>query len=295
MPDNLTDDPTVFPSPVQVPAAADPRSDTSVATPFQQVANRTANNKARLDAVVPFSAPGYTPALPSGVAIGPGGMLTATTLAALASIPAANRSDQMQCAVASVNGSTFSPALYEYSVGGTDAAVANVVIVPGDTVGRWYLQQYGALGAANGIAQLDSTGRVPAANQRNGTVYENYAQFSSSPTLSAGLSVIPGTTFTIAGLLPNDIVRVDFTSIVTPVATVNYIFYPSVQGLVANTEALLAAQASPTPTPICVFGSFTIAVAGTYTAQAQAFLSSGGGGGGTSLQLSEIRVRVVRP
>ena len=38
-----------------------------VATPFQQVANRTANNKARLDAVVPYSAAGYTPALPAGV------------------------------------------------------------------------------------------------------------------------------------------------------------------------------------------------------------------------------------
>lgn len=52
-PSNLTDDQTQFSSPIQVPAPGDPRNDTSVATPFQQVVNRTANLKSRLDGIAP--------------------------------------------------------------------------------------------------------------------------------------------------------------------------------------------------------------------------------------------------
>lgn len=51
MPVNLTDDP-VFTTPVTAPAGGDARTASSVQTPIQALANRTANLKARVDAVI---------------------------------------------------------------------------------------------------------------------------------------------------------------------------------------------------------------------------------------------------
>jgi hypothetical protein len=303
MPNNLTDNPAVFPTPIQVPAAGDPRSDTSVATPFQQLANRTANLAAQVAAVVPYSAAGYTPALPSGVTSGVSGMLTAATIAALQSIPAANRTDQMVCAVSSVNGTTFSPALYQYSASSTATPVTNVVIEPTDTNGRWFLQNYGALGVPNGIPQFDAGSRLTAAVSHYGTFYETFVAIQSVTVgASATWVTIAGTGGTTAGvsvpgILVNDIIQVDFIGLATVPSSTSGIAIQSSITLPGGSIVLLGNQCEAVYNGAAVNfvtrGSYVATVAGTYTPLVQmvAVVSSGS----VIFATCEMRIRVVRP
>jgi hypothetical protein len=222
MPNNLTDDPTQFPSPVQAPAPSDPRTDTSVATPFQQLSNRTANTKARFDAIDPFSAPGYTPALPTGVIPGACNVLQCANLAQLASIPVANRTAGMLCLVTGLE------QLYQYT-SATIAPVANTVVTPTDTIGSWLALGYGLANQPNGFAQADSTGRTPAASVRNGIVtFASVTPGNQSPG-TAGFATWSGASIALT-LAIGDVVFLCYSfAVQVPVAPTSSSYYANSQ------------------------------------------------------------------
>ena len=211
MPTILTDDPSSFPCPIQAPAAGDPRTDTSVETPLQQFANRTANTKARLDVVSPFSAPGATP-LPSGVTVGQTGVLVAQTLLGMRSIPAAQRFDGMLCFV-------YPGALYQFSASLAAAPATPWLFRPADITsgpGLWVRQGWDLLGLLGGLPQLDDGARLPAATERLSTLSDQFTQqrsvsfgTSSTPTAVTGASAV------VPGVEVGDVFEVRATCLVT--------------------------------------------------------------------------------
>lgn len=218
MPNNLTDDPTQFPGPIQVPAPGDPRTDTSVATPFQQLADRTANNAARLNSMSPFLQPGYSPALPAGVTVGAGGLLYANSTSALLGIPVTNRFDGMMCQV-------YGDALFQFEIGSSATVTAPFVYAPSDVgigAGRWFRQGGGALGVANGLVQADSTARVPAAGVRNGLIAYQSATAAFASSTSSGYVIVPGTLLSFAGLLVGDVIEARYSVNISTLAVAGY-------------------------------------------------------------------------
>lgn len=267
MPNNLTDDPTQFPSPVQIPAPNDPRTDTSVATPFQQVANRTANTKARVDAVVPFSAAGYAPALPGGVLSGVSSVLQCTTLTQLASIPVANRTAGMICLV-------LNTGIYQYTTSSI-AALANFVVTPADTVGSWVLvgAGYGLANQPNAFAQADSTGRTPAAGVRNGLF--GYQACTPGTLVTNPLAAFPSGTLTFTGLQIGDIIEARYSTDIQSSAVTGDDGHVSVQVLPPGSSLTPMvgsdARSPPVVASTSIFAhvgsvaTFTVTAAGTHT------------------------------
>ena len=301
MPNNLTDDPTVFPSPVQVPAGGDPRTDTSVGTPFQQLANRTANTKVRVDAIAPFSAPGAL-ALPSGVTSGAAALLTASTLTTLASIPIAQRTAGMLCLVLGLG-------LYQYQatfpIGG---AVANTVIAPADTglsAGAWILigPGLGLLNAPNCVAQADGTGRTPAAGVRNGLIAYQAPALALSDSYNTGGHAVASSTVTFNGLLVGDIIEARYSAVGNPSGAGDYaqlFTYVNAAGAgnvsMANsfTQSITAAGSS-VKSAMGAVATWTVSTPGTHIVQL--YGQNGNTGAMSSVVISEptFVVQVVRP
>lgn len=204
MPSNLTDDPSQYAANIQVPAAGDPRTDTSVATPFQQLANRTANATARIDVIAAPGKLGYSPALPAGVSLG-SVALNATSIAALQSIPAANRVDGMLANVA--NGGA-----YRFDIASVATPASPQIVQPSDlpVSGRWI---------AIGLVPVDTASRVPAANVRNGIVGIGGAAPGNFVTSSTTYVDLTGVTVTLTGLAIGDMVQVIYGSTVLPPAS----------------------------------------------------------------------------
>lgn len=296
MPSSLVDDPTVFPSSVLVPAAGDPRTDTSVAMPFGQLANRTANTKARIDVVAPSTAPEYTPALPSGVTAGASNILTAVSIVALQAIPAGCRSPGMICSVLKFG-------IYQW-VTDTIGAIDNFVVVPADGAGAWVLLAggYALANQPNAWTQGDSTGRLRATGVRNATFFETVVPIgSASVTVSTTqYTDIPGTTgISIPNVLVGDILQLSFIGSAT--TTTGWIFSvapaTTVPGISGPVLCGAGWSSGPFPADVydrtaVVFGSYVATAAGTYAPRIQASLNNSG----ILVFIDcEMRIRVVRP
>lgn len=292
MPNNLTDDPTQFPEPIQVPAAGDPRTDTSVAFPFQQLADRTANNKARVDAVVPFSAPGAS-ALPAGVVSGVSTLLTAVSISTMQAIPAAERTAGMLCVVADAG-------IYQYTAT-PPSALANVVVIPNDSIGGWLLLAAGylLLNQPNTVVQSDSSGRVPAASVRNGLVYvqgNNQASIGVNTSTTGVQQVYSGGAPFSFACLAGDIIEVDFSCYATIPANALVTVVVGVAGTgVENWAVAQNTTGNPVWFPLAGNVSFPVVSAATYSPGATLSNSAGGGSSSITLNNVQLRMRVFRP
>lgn len=176
----LTDDPSTFED-VAVPQGGDARNATSLLSPFQRLANRTRQNKNRLDGIAPGD---------DGVR----SLRTVATIAALQAIGAADHTDGSYCIVEEAG-------LYRFDIDSVTAASTPFVVQPTDVVGgapgRWHLLAAGegVLNTANGIPQCDATGRVPAPRVRNGVIHSKamlgFLAGSTAGTLGSVL-LLPG-------------------------------------------------------------------------------------------------------
>lgn len=194
MPANLVETAT-FPSPVVAPIGGEARTAESVSNPLQQLTSRDAYLKAQIERVLL--------AADSGVRI----LYSVATLAALKALGAAVRSDRMVCYVASP------PTLYFFDILSTAASAPPAVVqpddAPGGLAGRWFASSYGLLGQPYGIPQLDAQAREPAGLGHYGNVYVDAVDLNQ-PMTAGTFTEVPGSAFTVPGLLPNDLARLDF-------------------------------------------------------------------------------------
>jgi hypothetical protein len=198
MPTNLNDDPTDFPASISVPIGSDPRTDVSVQGPFQQLANRSANLKARIDAIAPVPRNGVS------------AFYRVANDAALLAIGATDHTDKVVCLVDGVG-------LYEFDASSALTSSAPFVRQPNDVPngapGRWVLVGAGAgvLGAPNGLPQCDAGGRIPAATVRGGILgTATWLGNNLSSGASGQWTDVTGSAQPLSGLLPGDLVVVMF-------------------------------------------------------------------------------------
>jgi hypothetical protein len=173
-----------------------------MATPLQQLANRTANNKARHDALNPFLAPATV--LPSACVPGAAIYLRCASAAVLTSIPTLNRTDGM---LVEVDGD----GIFQFAITSTTAPSAPWVYRPDDVAGgspgRWFRLNYGAVGVAGGIAQLDSGARIAAGMTRaGGNVAFGSVSVGNYFSGSATYVDLPGASITFPGLQVGDVI-----------------------------------------------------------------------------------------
>lgn len=296
MPNNLTDDPSQYATNIQVPSPGDPRTDTSVATPFQQCANRTANITSRLDAIAAPTKLGYSPALPAGVSMG-SVTLVATSVAALQSIPAANRVDGMF-------GTVKDGFLYQFDIVSTQSAAAPSVVQPSDVIGgapgRWLVSGYNALNVANGIPLLDGSARLNAGQAHYAPVIEAFVTPASGTTTLAGsiTSVMPGSTISLPGVLSGDLIFVEFNGqlLMPASAGISLFGCVNVPGTgdvtLANGGTAVSNGASIVGYYVSFFSAYTAATSGTFAAKIQASVT---GGGTVAVYGGVVRARVTRP
>lgn len=195
MPTSFPDDPSQYPTEIFVPVGGEPRTDVSIQGPFRSLANRTANLKARLDAIAPITRPGVT------------ALAHVVSDAALIALRGSDHPDKAICLVDDVG-------LYEFDAGSSVTPSAPWVRQPTDipsaSTGRWILlgAGYGVVGAPGGLPQCDATGRVPGGAVRNGTL--SIASWALGPAgltlpVTAGLLAdIPGSQQSLGNLLPAD-------------------------------------------------------------------------------------------
>jgi hypothetical protein len=200
MPVTLTDDPNSFPDLV-VPDGASARDAITFATPLQQVANRTRQTKNRLDLIAPST---------DGIRA----LRTVASLAALRAIGAVDHTDNSYAVVEDLG-------VYRYDIDSLQTPLDPVVVQPTDVVGagtpgRWHLVAIGkgCLGIANGIAQCDSTGRIPAASVRSGIVFAGSAIGGNNTAGPANLF----TPIALGSLLVGDIIFLEYSVTVVPAA-----------------------------------------------------------------------------
>lgn len=169
MPTNLTANPATFPD-QSAPVPGEPRTAGSVQTPFQNAADRAAYLKDRLDHLDPNKE-------------------GARRLRRFANIAALQASvDIPNASVCIVDG----VGLYEYFPASALSEAVPTVVKPtsvGVDPGAWIAIWLGAMGVANGIAQLDGAGKLPTSRLAcgdaqgriaAGTVRGSVADFQSS-------------------------------------------------------------------------------------------------------------------
>ena len=300
MPQNLSDSPFTWPTPVTAPSDGDPENAASVVTPLQSLTSRTANAKLRLDNLCPWSGATYSPPLPSGTAYG-ASPLFATNLTTLASIPAANRQDGMMVQV-------YADALYQYDAASSATVLAPYVIAPADSVGRWIRQGYAALGVANGLPQLDGSARLLAATQRLTATQDTYVQVTSVTTAAAGDSVtyanVAGAviTFPVNTFSVGDTIRASvcgYISNLTSSANALLAFRFSLQSGATPLSFGTWQAPSTSSTPFSLSSSHTVAsgeTTGAGTSSVQVCVAAAGSSSqNINLALLELNVRVIRP
>lgn len=251
----LTDDPSVFQD-IIAPDGTTARDYLSVLVPLQRLANRSRQNKNRLDAIAPST---------DGVRV----LRTVATLNALRAIGAVDHPDGCYAVVEDWG-------LYRYDIDSTQTALDPVVVQPTDVVGggtpgRWHIVALGksALNAVYGIPQCDDQGRVPSARVRNGIIY---AKSTTGGLVGTGGDI--GTTAqSFTGLVPGDVIQFTYSVHITPqaghqgIAQVNSTDPSTGVGLVAST---LVTKAFPAGTsefdgvPVGGAGFFNVTSAGTH-------------------------------
>ena len=204
MPTAITDVNT-FTSPIQTVSDGDGATGANFALAPQGLANRTANLKSRLDAVVASTDNGVRAV-----------RYFATTAALQAS------TDHVDTTVCMVSGQ----GLYQYVAASTATALTPLVITPTDVgagAGRWILLT--PTGVANGVATLDSTARVPAVSVRNGIISTAiYPFLSNASTSSASYSDVQSFTTTVVA---GDVMIIDGT------------YYSSTTGGIGNAKIVV--------------------------------------------------------
>lgn len=181
MPKNLTADTASFPTQT-APLAGEPRTAGSLETPLQNAADRTGYLKDRLDNIDPTR---------EGV----------RRLRRFASIAAMRASvDYPDKAIAQVDG----VGIYQFDAASLATAAEPLIVTP-DAIsgnGRWLWSAYGALNVANGLPQLDGSGKIPlslldvsdgtrilAPSVRNGIVDFKYGEDAVGATTSSSTFV----------------------------------------------------------------------------------------------------------
>lgn len=182
MPKNLTADTASFPAQT-APLAGEPRTAGSLETPLQNAADRTGYLKDRLDNIDPTR---------EGV----------RRLRRFASIAAMRASvDYPDKAIAQVDG----VGIYQFDAA-SDVTPAEPFVVTPDAIsgnGRWLWSAYGALNVANGLPQLDGSGKLPmsllaasdgtrilATSVRNGIVDFKYGEDAVGATTSSSFTLV---------------------------------------------------------------------------------------------------------
>lgn len=282
MPVTLTDDPSVFPD-IQAPVGADGRDAASVAVPLQRLANRTRQTKNRVDFIAPST---------DGVRV----FRTVASIAALQAIGAPDHIDGSYAVVEDIG-------FYRYDVDSLTAALSPVVVQPtdvigGGTPGRWHLVAFGkgSLGIANGIAQCDATGRVPASRVRNGVIYAD----SMLGLLSASTSGNIGTALSFPSLEVGDLIQLTYSVKVLPSASndatvqVNVTDPSSGTGIIAASTNLIASPASEAlqldGVLLNASGFYRVVNAGTH-----ALVLHGSASTPTNFQNAILNATVIRP
>lgn len=168
MPLSLVDDASSFPANVRAPSAAELRTAESVQMGMQDLANRTANTKSRVDGIAPITTNGVRR------------VQTFASAAALTAVPAAKRADGDIAFVVGLG-------LFWFVAASVVAADGVFVIVTDDTSGRWISNVFMSISIANGVARLDGSSRLPAATARNGIIANaSFATSNAQETAGAG-------------------------------------------------------------------------------------------------------------
>lgn len=287
MPKNLTDDPSTFPT-ATAPLAGEPRTAGSVETPFQNAANRAAWLKDRLDNIDPTRE-------------------GARRLRRFSSIAALRASgDYPDKTIAQVDG----VGIYQFDAASSAVAAEPFVITPtavGAGAGRWIWSALGALNVANGIPQLDGTGKLPTAllaaadgvkitapSIRNGLVSTGYVQAAGTSTTSTTLADVPSAAVSFSAEA-GDIVR----------AIAAFTTYGATSEMLSNVQlwnggvvAVSGGRVASTPvgqfTQVCLVERFTVPTTGSYEVRLQHALNAGSTGTGYTTNV-RLHVDVIRP
>jgi hypothetical protein len=281
MPTTLNDDPSEYPADILVPVGGDPRTDSSVQVPFQQLANRTAYLLARADDIAPAG---------RGVVL----LRRVANDAALLALGPMERRDGSVCLVAGVG-------LYEFLAASTANAQVPWVRIPADlqpgAPGRWILLPFGTVGAGNGLAQLDPQGRLPVTTARNAVVRVAYVTPASFTTSNTAYTDVPSASI-IQELAVGDIVFADYSATLTT----------STSGTQVSTQLAVVPPSGPAsflgsidwtnlgqplaPFPTSALGVFKVAVNGDHLFKLRL---AGSGGGSFSMNFPVLRLFAIRP
>jgi hypothetical protein len=292
MPKQLTADPTHFPAQTS-PVSGESRTASSVETPFQNAADRSAWVKARIEYVDPS---------------GDG----ARRLRRVASIAALRALTDLTDGVCIVDG----VGLFAYLSGSTITEAEPFVIKPtsvGGGSGRWVWDSSGSLGAANGIVQAGSDGFVPTAKLSasgggakilgasivNGLVGLSVASYAGPFTTTSASYVDVGTVSAAFTAEINDIIillgqafmRQDDGSAATHVTRWQVTKPDTSNALVGASEVehIPAANTQPIGLPIGAF--YTAVAAGTHTFKLQQKISGGVTGAVKNVNLVALHLR----
>lgn len=163
MPTNLSSTGATFPTQT-APAAGEARTSSSVATPFQNAADRAEYLKRRLDILQTDDE----------------GVRRIRTVASVADLQAVT--DHPNGTVIEVAG----VGLYRFDDASSLAELSPLVIKPTDVgagVGRWIVHGYGMINVANGIAGLDTNGKLATARLAGANVNGKF----DGPSIARGL------------------------------------------------------------------------------------------------------------
>ncbi len=223
MPQNITDVST-FTSPIVAPADGDPENAASVVTAIQGLSNRTRS-------------------LLNGA-----GLPIYATVAALRATAAAPTTQLVAVVVGY--------GLFAWSSASTAADDGLFTIqATGVTTGRW-VSLVGQLGAGNGLAQNDNTGRVPASGVRNGLISVTHIQDVSIPgTSGSGAANITSFGLSVTGVQNGDLVIVSYSLVLNASSATECV----------TTTSLLVTQPGGSPT-YAAGSSATATVNGANTA-----------------------------
>lgn len=210
MPKNLSSTGLSFPAQT-TPVAGEPRTGGSIETPLQNASDRTEYLKRRLDYVQ----------------VDGEGVRRFRRFASLLALKSST--DHVDGTIAFVAG----VGLYEYVAASELVEASPVVITPTDVgvgAGRWVHDVYGTMNAANGVPQLDASGKLPTARlaettgagKLDGTSIAWGTVFFSATYLSATFNVphdavereVDGSQIVMSDLQVGDIIVADYDPVI---------------------------------------------------------------------------------
>jgi hypothetical protein len=283
MPVTITDDPTSFAA-VTAPSASDLINVADIQTTAQKLADRTAGNKARLDAVAPGSG-----ASPGGVSV----LRHVATIAALEALTGAAKIEGGFCYVDNVG-------LYQYFAA-TDTNDPPFQIAATDGTGGWELSAFGALDIANGVPRLNGSARVDAAKVVNGIIATAGAVFG---TVGSAYGTTTSTTYVDIGAGPAQVVLSSAAvgDVLMVRASVPFLAPSSAGGKLALTvtdsagtnivqEVSIPVNETATQT---LLGRYVVTHSGTQTVKAR-YLSLSGAATQTANGVLSLDAMMIRP